>query len=109
MPLLLVGDHATCALLRDQYASSSIRKVELTGVGLFVDFEVPATVPRIVPPNITGGDVNIEVEGMKYGAGCVLFVKAGAISTLEGYAHGGEQWPEHPVVGALRDAVPIIQ
>jgi hypothetical protein len=46
MPLLLAGEHPTNALLREQYARSRIRKVELTGAGFFVEFEIPSDVAR---------------------------------------------------------------
>jgi hypothetical protein len=41
---------------------------------------------------ITLGDVNAEVEGLKFGAGFVLFISDGKLEMLEGYSYD-EQWP----------------
>jgi hypothetical protein len=106
MPLLLDGDHPTCALLREQYARASIQQVELTGVGFFIEFEVPADVVRVTPPNFEGGQVDVQVEGVAHGAGCVLFVRGGVLSMLEGFTFDDE-WPERPTVVELRDPRPI--
>jgi hypothetical protein len=107
MPLLLAGDHPTNAVLRAQYARSRIRKVELTGVGFFVEFEIPSDVARTVPTSFAGGSATIEVEGVKNPAGSVLFVKDGMLSKLEGYTYGWDAWPEYAAVIDVRDAVPI--
>jgi hypothetical protein len=107
MPLLLAGDHPTYSLLREQYARAAIRKVELTGVGFSVTFEVPTDIARTVPAKFAGGNVRIEVEGIKHGAGCILFVRDGVLSVLDGYTYCGEEWPEHPVVAELRDSVSL--
>lgn len=108
MPLLLAGDHPMSVLLREQYVRAAIREVELTGVGFFIEFEVPGDVARTDPANVTGGNVHIEVEGLKHGIGCLLFVRDGVIATLVGYTFGDDEWPEHPMVGELRDEVPIV-
>ena len=52
------------------------------------------------------GHVDIQVEGVEHGAGCVLFVRGGVISVLEGFTYDDE-WPEHPVILELRDPCPI--
>jgi hypothetical protein len=108
MSLLLAGHHPTNAVLREQYASASIREVRLTGVGFFIGFYVPPAVARTVPTSFEGGNVSIEVDGIKHPAGCVLFIRDGVISQLEGYTYGWDAWPEHPVVVASRDPVPIV-
>ncbi len=106
MPLLLASDDATRIQLRKQYARARIQQVELTGAGFFVTFEIPADVARTTPPNLQGGDVHIRVEGVEHGAGCVLFVRDGVLSMLEGYTYG-EEWPEHPLIVRLREATPL--
>jgi hypothetical protein len=107
MPLLLDGDHPTSALLREQYARATITEISLSGAGFFVDFQIPADVARVAPPNFEGGHVNIQVERVENGAGCLVFVRDGVLSFLEGYTYGGEEWPERPVVLELRDPRPI--
>jgi hypothetical protein len=49
------------------------------------------------------GYVNIRVDGVENGAGCLLFVRDGVLSFLEGYTYGGAEWPQHPVVMELRE------
>jgi hypothetical protein len=107
MPLLLGGDHPASAALREQYARAKITTIELTGVGFFVEFEVPPDAPRAAPRNLTGGNVNIHVEGVVHDAGCVLFVRDGVIDMLEGYTYADE-WPERPVVISLTDPFPLV-
>ena len=55
MPMLLQGDHAALLCLREQYRRSQIKKVELTGVGFFVRFDIPEDVPVTVPASLIGG------------------------------------------------------
>ena len=57
-------------------------------MGFFVSFAVPAGAPRVDPPTASGGAVTVDLEGLEHGSGCVLFVRDGVISTLEGYAYG---------------------
>jgi hypothetical protein len=106
MPLLLEGQHPAVAVLREQYKLSRVGAVELTGVGFFVSFEVSIDAPLCDPLRFAGGHVKIEAAGVQHGAGCVLFVRDGRLATLEGYTYADE-WPEHPKVLALTDAVPI--
>jgi hypothetical protein len=106
MPLLLGGPHPASAVLREQCKSARVGTVELTGVGFFVRFDVPIDAPCCNPPRFTGRNVNIEVAGLKHGAGCVLFVEDGRLSMLEGYTYA-DVWPEHPKVLALKDPTPI--
>jgi hypothetical protein len=107
MPLLLAGDHPACTVLREQYARARVRHVKLSGVGFFVEYEVPADASRTAQENFAGGTVTIAVEGVEHGAGCLVFVRCGVLSFLEGYTYGGDEWPEHPMVRDLRDVVPI--
>ena len=107
MPLLLAGDHPTLVTLRAQYQRARITKVELTGVGFFVDFEVPPEMAKTEPRDLTGGSANIAVAGVKHGAGCVLFVREGCLTMLEGFTYDDE-WPEHPKVLAIEDPVAVL-
>jgi hypothetical protein len=81
--------------------------IELTGVGFFAKFAVPHKAPRTEPKEISGGNVTIQVEGVEHAAGCVLLVRDGVISTLEGYTHGGES-PERPVVISVPEPTPVV-
>ncbi|MDQ3365661.1 MAG: hypothetical protein M3680_09560 [Myxococcota bacterium] len=106
MRLLLTGDDPLCSVLRAQYEVSHIVDLEFSGLGFFANFEVAAGAPRCTPPDYVGGDAVIELEGVEHGAGCILFVRDGALCFLEGYAYDGD-WPEHPIVIAIRDVEPV--
>jgi hypothetical protein len=107
MALLLAGDHATLVTLREQYARATIREISLTGSGFFIHYDVPADIARVTPARLTGGDIYIELEGVEHGAGCLVFVRDGALAMLEGYLHGDESWPDESIVVSLRDALAL--
>lgn len=94
---LLSGDSAMHATLRAQLAEASIRDVELTGVGLYANFAVPAYVPTVTPARMIGGDVSIDIDGLEGGAGCLLCVSDGRLDFLEVYVNGAEEFPERPI------------
>ena len=98
--LLLQGEHPTLAVLRQQYASAKVVRRKFTGTGFFTDFELPEAIPLTTPRNITGGNVNIQLENLPYGAGCVLFVRDGKLHQLECYTNAGP-WPDRIVIKAL--------
>ena len=106
VPSLISGDHPALAALRGQFRRARIREVELTGVGFYVDFDIPADSPLAVPSDFTGGSATITLEGASHGAGCVLFVRDGRLATLECYTYA-DSWPEHARVLAVDDIVPI--
>jgi hypothetical protein len=66
-----------------------------------------ADAPRAEPPQLTGGNVRIQIEGLEYGAECLLFVRDGTLQTLVGYTYGEER-PERPIVVSLGKAVPLV-
>ncbi len=107
VPVLLAGNHPASVALRAQYARASVTSVELTGAGFFVEFSVPPDAPRAEPPELKGGNVQMEIEGLEGGAGCLLFVRNGMLHTLEGYTYG-EEWPERPMVVSLGEVVPLV-
>lgn len=107
VPRLLQGDDAALGVLRDHYAGATIREVRLTRVGAFVEFDVPDDLPRVVPESITGGSAFLEIVGLAYGAGCVVFVREGRLDCLELFAYG-ESWPDHVQVSDIRDVEPLI-
>ena len=92
---LLTGDHPILNALSAQVAASRIGKREFTGVGFFTTFELSAGAPRapLPPGRIAFGDVIAEIQGLKHGAGFVLFIENGYIDFLEGYTYD-EPWPE---------------
>jgi len=106
MPLLLEGDDSALAILRDQYQGSSISRVEITGHGVYVDFDVPADTMPVDPPSMAGGDAVIQLDTSPYGAGCVVFVTDGRLRTFEGFTYDGE-WTEATKVLGVGEVMPL--
>jgi hypothetical protein len=63
LPQLIEGAHPAMEALRAQYRVAAITEVELTGVGFFVDFEVPPGPALTDPRNFTGGHADITLAG----------------------------------------------
>ena len=108
LALLLGGDQPVLAVLRKQAAVATVIQREFSGVGFFTTFAVPDGVPLANPPSFAGGDVNIQLEDVSHGAGCVLFVRDGKVEMLECYTHAGDQWPERIKLKSLSDAIPAL-
>ena len=90
---LLDGPLDILGLLRAQVRTARTVSRELSGVGFFLNFEVPAAIPRVMPPNFEISDVYFDLEGAEHGGGAILFVREGVITMLEAYAHA-ENWPD---------------
>jgi hypothetical protein len=91
---LLNGDHPVLTALRDQMNGLSVRTRKNTGVGFFTEFSTAAARPASVPSGkIRFGDVQAAIDGLKNGAGFLLFIEEGLLHTLEGYSYD-EPWPE---------------
>lgn len=93
LELLLKGDDPTLELLRRQCKNAIIIKRENTGVGFFIDFEIPKDIPRTKKNVFEIGDLIADIPGIENEAGFILFIKDGQIKLLEGYTYG-EKWPE---------------
>ncbi len=93
MNMMLEGDSPELALLRRQYAAAEVRRTELTGVGLYVYFNVPEGVGALETDTLTRGSVQADIQGLKHGAGFELFVHRGYLDFLEGFTYD-EPWPE---------------
>ena len=106
MPLLLEGDDPALAILRDQYHRSTISTVEITGHGIYVDFDVPADTMRTDPPSIAGGNAFIQLDTSPHGAGCVVFVTEGRLETFEGFTYDGE-WTDATKVLGVGEVMPL--
>jgi hypothetical protein len=106
VPPMLEGEHPALAALRAQFSKATITSVEMTGVGFFVDFAVPSDIPLAEPQNFAGGDAVIALAGAAAPAGCVLHVRDGRLTTLEGYTFD-EAWPEDAEILSVTDVAPI--
>lgn len=100
--MLLAGELPALRALRQQFAASRPVSRELTGVGFFTYFDVPASTPRVaVPGRLAFGDVEASIDGLEHGAGFVLFIQDGALEMLEGYTYD-EPWPVDVTSFSLR-------
>ena len=107
LPALLEGAHPALACLRQQLRYLRVAKVELTGAGFYVDFEVAGEVPLADPPNFAGGGADIRLRDFALPAGCVLFVRQGRIATLEGYTYGDDEWSSGAEVVSVEHVLPV--
>jgi hypothetical protein len=76
--------------LRVQFAQARVQERRLTGAGFFTTFEVPDSTPRSSLKSPVG-NVSASIEGLKHGAGFVLWLKDGRMETLEGFSYE-ESW-----------------
>ena len=91
--MMLAGDHPYLADLRAQARRGVVSSREYTGVGFFCDFSFPDDVDHVAPANATFGDVGATMDGVKHGAGFLIFFREGQMRMLEGYTYA-DPWPE---------------
>jgi len=76
---LLAGGHPVLAVLRSQAESARLASREYTGAGFYCTFAVPPDAPLARVRDFEFGDVEARIDGLKYGAGFVIFVSAGRL------------------------------
>jgi hypothetical protein len=98
---LLSGEDPVLALLRDQFATSRVQSRDFTGVGVYLNIELPTTNKRIqevleVKQDFCFGDVGayLEADDRIQEVGFLLWVHNGYLDSLEAYTYGLEKWPE---------------
>ena len=104
---LLDGQGPILEVLRHQLFGLLVKARKKTGVGFFTDF-LPTAIARPaqnIPLNIRFGDVHATINGLKHGAGFLLYVDNGFIHRLEGYSYD-EPWPDHVTDFSLRYSDP---
>ena len=104
---LLAGPAPEHRALRDQLASARLGRVNLTGAGLYADFEHPVNTVRVVPAEMIGGEVPMEVRGLDAAAGCLLKVSEGKLDFVEIYTYGDVGSPDEPNVISFGESVPV--
>jgi hypothetical protein len=92
---LLSPDHPVFEALRLQFDRCEAAARELTGVGFFTELSIPtdAAPAPVRPGRLYVSGVEAEVDGLKHGAGFVLWIENGVLATLEGFSYD-EPWPE---------------
>ncbi len=101
LELLLSSSNNGDELLRRQIDSAKVKHRHNTGVGMFVEFDVPDELAvndkaRKILSNLSG-----EMPGLRTGFGGVLFIENGKLHTLEFFTYD-EQWPVEPSNFSLR-------
>ncbi len=92
---ILIGNSTTLSQLRNQVIHSEIINRDNSSVGYFIHFNVPNQFKLKRDDDFTlGTNILINMEGLKDGAGCILFIKNGSIDMLEFYTFG-EDWPKN--------------
>jgi hypothetical protein len=104
---LLSGSTPVHAALRRQLAASTIREIELTGVGFFAYFGGLTGAEPVAPVRLIGGDVPLNVAGLEHGAGSLVCVEDGLLECVEVYTYGSEAWPDDAKVLSFGDATPL--
>jgi len=101
MAMLLRGENAILATLRDQLAVASVARREFTGVGFFTGFDVPPNVAKLSSSRrVTIQDVHADIVGLQHGAGFIMFVDGGVLDTLECFIYE-DAWPANARLSRL--------
>jgi hypothetical protein len=91
---LLSGESETYRILQKQYSSSRVASRKMTGVGFFTRLSLPEDAPKLPDEaSFHISDVAADINGLKHGAGFVLFIEDGRIETLEGFTYD-EPWTQ---------------
>jgi hypothetical protein len=99
MNMLLSGEHEVLAELDHQFTSSVLLSREYTGVGMYLQFSVPSSYPKVNEKYETKdrfwiGDLGGRIGVPAVEIGCIVWVNNGYLSTLEGHTYGNDRWPE---------------
>jgi hypothetical protein len=104
---LLDGPAAEHRALSHQLAHARIGHITLTGAGLYAYFEHPSGVRPITPPEMIGGDVAMDVQGLDAPAGSLIAVSKGRLEFVEVYTFGERGWPDEPGEISFGHSLPL--
>ena len=95
LELLLSAVNCADPAIRGQLDHVRVKKREYTGVGCFINLDVPNQYvaqdkSRVVISNLSG-----EMSGLNNGFGGVLYIEDGKLTALEFFTYD-EQWPVEP-------------
>jgi len=80
--------------IKQQYNNSIVTDREFTGVGFYTNFYVADKSLHLKDNvNFEIGGIHASINGLKSGAGFIVFIRNGVIKCLEGYTYG-EPWPK---------------
>lgn len=89
-------DLSSCDLdiLRRQFETAIILSRKITGHGFYTEFHIPDGVMRLSNNRtLWFGTAYADLPGLNHGAGFHLYIKDGAVDTLEGFCFD-EHWPD---------------
>ncbi len=101
LAFFLAGDDKRLRALRNQLDVCSVVSRHYTGVGFSTKLLVPLPARYPGEPNLDLTDVAGDIEGLKHGAGFILFIRDGGLHALEGYSFD-ELWPSETLSFKLR-------
>jgi hypothetical protein len=84
---MLEGPGEFLQVLRKQYSVAIVKKREYTVHGFYTYYSIPAEIERLDVQDFQLGNVGAKIDGLKYDAGFLLYVKEGKIDCLEGYTY----------------------
>jgi hypothetical protein len=76
--------------LEEQLRHAALTDRENTSGGFFTTISVPEDAARVKGPKVPGYETSARFEGLADGLGFVLFLKAGRLHLLEGFAWSPE-------------------
>ena len=101
LELLLAGQDPVLTALREQMGTAKIESREFTGVGFYLNFEIPTNSKGhldvlAVKQHFCFGDVRayFDVGDRRQEVGFLLWIKDGYLDNLEAYTYGFEKWPD---------------
>jgi len=96
----LAGDNPVLRALQSQANAATVSSREHTGVGAYVNFSVPESIPPSDTSTIIIGDVNLGIKGVPAGVATLLYIVNGKLQFLELATYDGE-WPEEPEIFSI--------
>jgi hypothetical protein len=76
--------------LRRQLEVAEVSDRENSGGGFFTTVRVADDAPAVDSPSVLGTTTQARIRGLEHGFGFALFIKAGKLHMLEGFAWGPE-------------------
>ena len=92
--LLLAGNDPMLIELRNQYNTASIKNIEMTGVGVYINYSIHAKSIKLQEDcHFCFGDIEGKLDSLNNGIGFLLCIDKGVLSFLEIYTYD-EPWPD---------------
>ena len=91
---MLIGNNRVFEVIKEQLASATVSKRELTGSGFFTRFALRASTKKLPKKSkFMIADVSAKIPRLKNGADFILWIENGVILSLEGFTYD-EAWPK---------------